>query len=119
MAKHKTKKYYAVARGKCYPAPGIFSSWYVFAGCSCEHLYSASKVSRRAEAQALVSGFKDNLYKGFQTLEEAIAYMEGKGVYLYSVSDKIPENEKGALKGEKFYYAVANGHEEGIYNCYY
>jgi viroplasmin and RNaseH domain-containing protein len=96
-----------------YFLPGTFSL-----AAACEHLYSASKVSRRAEAQALVSGFKDNLYKGFQTLEEAIAYMENKGVYLYSVSDKIPENEKGALKGEKFYYAVANGHEEGIYNYY-
>jgi len=50
------KKFYAVARGR---NPGIFTAWFGPSG-----------------AQAQVRGFRGAVYKGFETIEEARAFIE-------------------------------------------
>lgn len=116
MPRRKKKEYYAVVRGRCYPAPAIFTSWYAITSCNHNACYNAKPC--RAEAHALVDGCKGNVHKGFYTFEEAVAYMEEQGVNNYAVFNKKLANETNPFKGEKFYYAVANGRAEGIYEQY-
>lgn len=72
----------------------------------------------RGVANALVDRCSGNIFKGFQTFEEAIAYMEQHDVYSYGVFVKKPADEKEPFTGDKYYYAVANGREKGIYEYY-
>ena len=44
--------------------------------------------------------------------------MKEKGVSNYVVLVNGKVDETAILQGGKYYYAVANGSEEGIYECY-
>lgn len=76
-----------------------------------------SKSSFRAVAQALTAGVPNNVFKGFQTLEEAKEYMGRKGLTTYYTTERSHgPTEMSSQKSH--YYAVANGRERGIYRCY-
>ncbi len=45
-------------------------------------------------------------------------FMSREGLIQYNVIGDVPQYERLHLKGEKFYYAVANGDETGIHECY-
>ncbi|KZF20887.1 hypothetical protein L228DRAFT_249719 [Xylona heveae TC161] len=91
------KKFYAVYRGQCEPAPGIFDSW--------------------AKASPLVTGCKGNCHKAFTTLEEAEKWMQLKGVsppYYMDIDDKSMITTP-IFKSEGPFHAVSEGREPGVY----
>jgi viroplasmin and RNaseH domain-containing protein len=65
-----------------------------------------------------IDGYKNNKHKGFKTLEEAKEYMEANGESEYSIIGGPGGFASAMATGIRFYYAVANGRQKGIYECY-
>jgi len=95
MAK-RTKNYYAVVRGRV--APVICTSWGI--------------------TGPLVNGYNNSKFKGFQKFSEAALFMEENGHSNYRFIRGITEGERAPRKGERAYYAVANGENNGVYDSY-
>ena len=72
----------------------------------------------RGVAQPLVDGYKNNNYKGFETLPEAREWMDGQGHSGCPVLRGYEEGARAPAKGEPHYYAVANGENIGVYERY-
>jgi len=69
-------------------------------------------------ANALVSGYQNNLCKGFRKLDDSISYLEDEGHSSYRFLRSSFEDERAPEKGDPLYYAMANGQNVGIYECY-
>jgi viroplasmin and RNaseH domain-containing protein len=113
----RNKRFYAVIRG--HSSPAIFTSWYVidFSGLIEYHEKNTHEV-HRAVACAFTNGYKGNKYKGFQSLEDAKLYMEEHDIIDYCVISNLEELSSETMLGNRFYYAVANGQDKGIYECF-
>ncbi|KAJ5896413.1 uncharacterized protein N7473_005812 [Penicillium subrubescens] len=88
-------EYYAVFTGRV-EEPTIFSSW--------------------GDAHPRVTGCTSS-HRAFETLEEAHAYMKGRGVAQAKTVMKIDAGKTAPLDGNGF-FAVANGKSPGIYDLY-
>ena len=72
----------------------------------------------RGDAHPLVNGFSNPEFHGFETLAEAEDYMDSEGVTFYQYQIKYGAGNTSPTKGEKAYYAVANGRTPGIQELY-
>ncbi|RDW84780.1 hypothetical protein BP6252_02370 [Coleophoma cylindrospora] len=88
---------YAVAEGFS-PAPGIFSSW--------------------GHAHPLVTGYRNAQFQGFTTVAEAEMYLARREVKEY-IRMIRPASTTSFRRGEKAYYAVANGRSPGVHEYYF
>jgi viroplasmin and RNaseH domain-containing protein len=66
----------------------------------------------------LVTGYSKPLFGSFFTLGEAETYLEDNGVTSYKYSIKPGAGETTPQRGQKAYYAVANGRRPGIQTYY-
>jgi viroplasmin and RNaseH domain-containing protein len=98
----------------------ILPQGYFLHGISCldTSYMQILKSPIRGVANALVDRCTSNIFKGFQTFEEAVVYMEQGDIHSYRVFVKKPADEREPFTGDKYYYAIANGCEEGIYEYY-
>lgn len=92
------KTYYAVKIGR---NPGIYDTW--------------------ADCEEQVKGFKGSKYKKFNTYEEALDFIEGKGDFLRPDEDNLKDDEMIAyvdgsfcLKTKTYSYGVVIITKEGI-----
>jgi hypothetical protein len=113
MTKNKNK-FYAVTKG--YIAPAIFGSWYT--RIKGFLVWQEADTSCRAIACVSTTGFPSNEVKGFDDLISAESYMEKKGFAKYDTFHDLVEQSLEADTSSGFYYAVAKGHEKGIYKFY-
>lgn len=67
---------------------------------------------------SLTSGYPNNKFKGFQSINDAISYMEDEGFVNCEIIGKLSAAHEKLVKSEPYYYAVANGREIGVYECY-
>jgi len=65
-----------------------------------------------------VTGYSGALFQGFETLEEAQAYMVKEGVEQYKQEIKEGAGMTTSTRGQKAYYAVANGRHPGVQEYY-
>ncbi|KAE8395827.1 hypothetical protein BDV23DRAFT_144886 [Aspergillus alliaceus] len=93
----KNKEYYAILSGRL-DEPTIFSSW--------------------GDAHPRMTGC-DSRNKSFYTLQEAQSFMEENGVNRPTLVIKDGAGKTTPLRGDKAFYAVANGSNPGIYPYYY
>jgi viroplasmin and RNaseH domain-containing protein len=72
----------------------------------------------RAITSVVTTGYKDNDFKGFNSLQRAKEYMEERGVLQYQIHDNSGERGSESNTTDYSFYAVANGREKGIYRNY-
>lgn len=72
----------------------------------------------RAITHSLVDGYTDNYQQGFRTFNEAKEFLEGQGCHEFYFLACSSGSERAPKKGERCYYAVANGREKGVYHNY-
>ncbi|CZR58255.1 uncharacterized protein PAC_08146 [Phialocephala subalpina] len=89
---------YAVSHGYS-PAPGVFSSW--------------------GHVHPLVTGFPKAKFRKFSTVLDAKAYMETQGLKEYVEIIEGILGDASLKRGERAYYAVANGRSPGIQEFYF
>ncbi|RMZ77875.1 hypothetical protein DV738_g4194, partial [Chaetothyriales sp. CBS 135597] len=77
------KKFYAVRAGRC---PGVYNTW--------------------TECLTQVRGHKGSVFKAFQSLHEATAFVNGTSP---------PSSPSTSTPGEQKFYAVQNGKKPGVY----
>lgn len=72
----------------------------------------------RSVAHGLVDGYKNNEYKGFDKLEEAISFVQKNGYYSHYFLGTSGHGERAPREGGPVFYAVANGRHVGVYEGY-
>jgi viroplasmin and RNaseH domain-containing protein len=65
-----------------------------------------------------IVGYKNNKHKGFKTLDEANNYMEANVQGKYSIIGDPEGLVSEMATGNRFYYAVGNGREKEVYECF-
>jgi viroplasmin and RNaseH domain-containing protein len=85
---------------------------------SIKHYEDNTNEVHRAVACAFTNGYKGNKHKGFKSLEDAKSYMEEHDIIDYCVISNLEELRLETMPGNRFYYAVANGQDNGIYECF-
>lgn len=146
MAKHKKKQrnhFYAVANGRCLPS--VFTSWcvcFLFSCipqcvCVCPHKQAANTHRQgkprellptisRFQAARMVNHCPRNTHEGFNTFDEAKAWLLARGhatFYFVEGCSDGPKAEGGgdddSAHGSRCWYAVARGRRApGLYSTY-
>lgn len=85
-------------------APAICTSWCVQHLKQLGNWYHIDpKQSHRRMANALISGYQNNLYKGFRKLDDAISYLEDEGHRNYKFLSGSFGGERAPEKGDPLY----------------